>query len=222
MLTKIVENSQLKFLTCAAIPCLGYGLVALSKSSGRKANRVELGLRRASAGAVVSAVVLVCWHGSLQEPMYDLSAYLVLLYTLARVGTSVSDVLLEPSAKTPTRKSVLRLLGGHLLVLCAVSIALVYERIDPSILAKPIVGHMIRFMRAKYEVVSLVGFVYLLVCAAIAGATGAAVQTKSLPIREEGDSMTNVTVLQLVAMVGIQVALVSNIYSPGTFALDSL
>ena len=131
-------------------------------------------------------------------------------------------MLLESSAKTPTRKSVLRLLGGHLLVLCAVSIALVYERIDPSILAKPIVGHMIRFMRAKYEVVSLVGFVYLLVCAAIAGATGAAVQTKSLPIREEGDSMTNVTVLQLVAMVGIQVALVSNIYSPGTFALDSL
>ena len=77
-------------------------------------------------------------------------------------------------------------------------------------------------MRAKYEVVSLVGFVYLLVCAAIAGATGVAVQTKSLPVREEGDSMTNVTVLQLVAMVGMQIALVSNIYSPGTFALDSL
>lgn len=221
MLSTIVENSQLKFLTCAAIPCLGYGLTALSKPSSRKASRMELAFRRASAAAVVSAVVLVCWYGSLREPMYDLSAYLTLLYTLARVGTAVSDVLLEPSAKAPTRKSVLRLIGGHLVVLCAVSLAMVYERLDPTILNKPIVGHALRFMRAKYEMVSLAGFVYLFVCASIAGATGAAVHKKTLPVREEGDSMTNITVLQLAAMVGMQVALASNVYSPGTFALDS-
>lgn len=222
MFTKIVENSQLRFVICAALPCLGYGLMVLTKVSSRRADRVELAFRRATAAAVVSMVIMACWYGSLQEPMYDLSGSLILLYTLIRVGTAISDVLLEPTARTPTHKSVIRLIGGQLLVLCAVSLLMVYERVDPGVLQKPVVGHVLRFVRAKYEMVSLFGFVYLFLCAAIAGACGSAIQTKTLTVEQGGDWITNITVLQLAAMVAMQVALVSNVYSPGTFASISV
>ena len=41
--------------------------------------------------------------------------------------------------------------------------------------------------------------------------------SKILPVEGVSDWMTNITVLELAAMTGLQIALASNIYSPGTF-----
>lgn len=217
MFAKIVENSHLKLLLCVSLPCLAYGLMLASKISSRRANRMELSLRRASVGGLLSTAVLLCWFSRLKEPMIDLAGYMVTLYTLIRVGTGISDVIIEPTPRNASRKSVLRLIGGHLLVMSVLSLILVYERLDPSVLARPVMGHLLRFLRAKYEVVSLVGFVYLLLCAGISGAAGALVHSKMLPVEGVSDWITNVTVLELATMMGLQIALASNIYSPGTF-----
>lgn len=217
MFNKIVNNSHLKFFLCMSFPCMGYAIMTSFKTDNRRTNRLELSFRRSTAASIVSTVVLLCWYPTLKEPMIDLVSYLILLYTLIRVGTGISDVIVEPTPRAPSRSSVLKLVGGHLIVLSVLALLFVYERFHPKILTTPVIGYLLRFLRAKYEAVSLMGFVYLLVCAAISGSAGALVHSKTLPVEGVSDWITNITVLEMVAMVGMQIALASNVYSPGTF-----
>ena len=85
MFAKIVENSHLKLILCVSLPCLGYGLMLGTKLSNRRANRLELSLRRSSAGAIVSTLVLLCWFAELKEPMIDLVGYMVMLLSLIHI-----------------------------------------------------------------------------------------------------------------------------------------
>jgi len=217
MLNKIVNNSHLKFFLCMSFPCIVYAIMTSIKTDSRRANRLELSFRRSTAASIVSTMVMLCWYPSLKEPMVDLVSYLILLYTLIRVGTGISDVIVEPTPRPPSRSSVLKLIGGHLMVLSVIALLFVYERFHPRILTLPVIGHLLRFLRAKYEAVSLMGFVYLLMCAGISGSAGALVQKKILPVENISDWITNITVLEMVGMIGMQIMLASNVYSPGTF-----
>lgn len=217
MFNKIVNNSHLKFFLCMSFPCLVYAIMTSVKTDNRRANRLELSFRRSTAASIVSTAVLLCWYPNFKEPMIDMVSYLILLYTFIRVGTGVSEVIIEPTPRAPSRSSVVKLIGGHLSVLGVIALFFVYERFHPGILTRPVIGHLLRFLRAKYEAVSLMGFVYLLMCAGISGCAGALVHNRTLPVEGVSDWIMNITVLEMVAMIGMQIALASNLYSPGTF-----